>query len=178
MSRIARKPLIIPKSVTVDQVDSHNFNIKGPKGEFNHSVHFAVDVAVNGSEITLSLAEGKHEHKAQLGTACVLFANCIKGVSEGFEKKLTLVGVGYRAKVQGSALELNLGYSHPVVYPIPAGISIETPSATEIIVRGFDKQKVGQVSAEIREKRPPESYKGKGVRYADERIVLKETKKK
>ena len=178
MSRIARKPITIPAKVTVEQVEVGKLMVKGPNGQFDHKVHSAVNVVIENNEISLNLKEGQDEHKAQLGTACVLISNCIVGVTEGFEKKLTLVGVGYRAKLQGKQLELSLGYSHPVLYPVPEGITIEVPSATEVIIKGADKQRVGQVAAEIRMKRPPEPYKGKGVRYSDERIILKETKKK
>jgi len=178
MSRIARRPLIIPSNVTVEQVETGRLLVKGPNGQFDQVVHPAVNVSMENNEISLKLKEGQKEHKAQLGTACVLLANCLIGVTKGFEKKLTLVGVGYRAKLQGNSLELSLGYSHPVIYPVPEGITIEVPSATEIVVKGAEKQKVGQVSAETRMKRPPEPYKGKGVRYSDEQIILKETKKK
>lgn len=179
MSRIARKPLLIPSNVTVEQAETGRLLVKGPNGQFDHTVHPAVNVSIENNEISLSLKKkNASEHKSQLGTACVLLANCIVGVTNGFEKKLTLVGVGYRAKLQGKDLELSLGYSHPVIYSVPEGITIEVPTATEIVVKGADKQKVGQVSAEIRMKRPPEPYKGKGVRYSDERIILKETKKK
>ncbi|MBT4962585.1 MAG: 50S ribosomal protein L6 [Francisellaceae bacterium] len=178
MSRIARKPLTIPQSVTIEQVEAGLLAIKGPNGQFSHVIHKAVNISIENNEITLTLHEGQQAHKAQLGTACVLLSNCIVGVTKGFEKKLTLVGVGYRGKLQGKAVELSLGYSHPVIYPIPEGITIEMPSATEIVIKGADKQQVGQVAAEIRMKRRPEPYKGKGVRYSDEQIILKETKKK
>ena len=177
MSRIARKPLRIPANVTVSEANGV-FHIKGPKGEFYQKIHDAVKISISNGEITATMIPGKDEFKSQLGTACVLLDNCFKGVTVGFERKLLLVGVGYRAKVQGNNLELTLGYSHPVVYPIPVGIQIEAPSNTEILLRGISKELVGQTAAEIRSKRLPEPYKGKGVRYADETIVLKETKKK
>ena len=177
MSRIARKPLEIPAGVEFKQ-NEKLVTVKGPKGELSYNIHDAVIVEVEGNVVNVAPNKGHDLARSMLGTTRVLLGNMVTGVSQGFEKKLQLVGVGYRAKVQGKALELNLGYSHPVSYPIPEGITIETPSNTDVIVKGADKQRVGQVSAEIRELRPPESYKGKGVRYADERIVLKETKKK
>jgi large subunit ribosomal protein L6 len=177
MSRIARKPLKIPAGVEFKQ-NEKLVTVKGPKGELSYNTHEAVIVTFEGDVVNVKAQENHDLAKPMVGTTRVLLENMVTGVSQGFEKKLQLVGVGYRAKVQGKALDLNLGFSHPVRYPIPDGITIETPSNTDVIVKGADKQKVGQVSAEIRELRPPESYKGKGVRYADERIVLKETKKK
>lgn len=178
MSRIAKKPLEFPKGIEVKQ-DGSNLNIKGPKGAFDFVVHEAIDVAVDaGKSLSVSLKKGKIYAKAMVGTTCVLLRNIMKGVTEGFEKKLQLVGVGYRAAAKGKTLDLTLGFSHPVKFAVPEGITIETPSNTEILVKGIDKQLVGETAAKIRKIRAPECYKGKGVRYADERISLKETKKK
>lgn len=177
MSRIARKPLTIPAGVTVQQsIDS--LMIKGKKGEFTFKVSSDIDIAIDNNLINVSLKNLASENKAILGTSVVLLKNMLTGVAAGFERKLQLIGVGYRAKAQGNKLELNLGYSHPVHYTVPNGITVETPSNTEIILKGIDKEKMGQVAAEIRAFRPPESYKGKGVRYADEVVRLKEAKKK
>jgi large subunit ribosomal protein L6 len=177
MSRIARKPLQIPAGVTV-QKNSDSLFIKGKKGEFNFKIHDAIDVVVDNNVISMCFKKEDDEYKSILGTSVVLVNNMVTGVSVGFERKLQLIGVGYRAKAQGNKLELSLGYSHPVQYVVPQGITVETPSNTEIILKGIDKEKIGQVAAEIRGFRPPEPYKGKGVRYADEIVVLKETKKK
>ena len=179
MSRIARKPITIPSGVEVTQ-QGDSLKIKGPKGEFLHQVYPGIEVVKNDNSLQVSLATEDPSHTciSMLGTTCVLLNNFMIGVSAGFEKKLTLVGVGYRAKAKGSSLDLSLGFSHPVNYDAPKGISLEAPSNTEILVKGADKQKVGQVAAEIRALRPPEPYKGKGVRYADEHLTLKETKKK
>jgi large subunit ribosomal protein L6 len=177
MSRIARKPLKIPTGVTV-QKNGDSLLIKGKKGEFTFKIHEAIDVAIDSNLINMSFKSEENEHKSVLGTSVVLLGNMVTGVNVGFEKKLQLLGVGYRAKAQGNKLELSLGYSHPVQYTVPNGITVETPSNTEIVLKGIDKEKIGQVAAEIRRFRPPESYKGKGVRYADEKVILKETKKK
>lgn len=177
MSRIARLPLDLPNGVEVKQENSFVY-IKGPKGAFEHKVHASVIVNIEDKQVSVT-PNVKHEaSRAMVGTTMALIKNMVLGVSEGFERKLTLVGVGYRAKITGKDLELSLGYSHPVLYPIPEGITIEAPSNTEIVIKGADKQRVGQVAAEIRKTRPPEYYKGKGVRYSDEQISLKETKKK
>lgn len=174
MSRIARKPIEIPAGVEF-KLDGRHFSVKGKRGEFNQTLDHAVDVKVEGKEITVKA----HKNPTpMIGTTAKMIRNMIRGVSEGFECKLTLVGVGYRAKVQGNSLELSLGFSHPVVFLIPKGITVECPSNTEIIVKGSDPQIVGEIAAKIRAKRPPEVYKGKGVRYADEKIEIKETKKK
>ena len=177
MSRIAKAPVELPKGVEFKQ-DGNTITLKGAKGEL--SMELNSEVELNQEESTLRLAprSGSRFSTAITGTMRSILSNMAQGVSEGFEKKLELVGVGYRAQMQGKNLNLSLGFSHPVVYEAPEGITIESPSQTEIIVKGADKQKVGQVAAEIRRYRPPEPYKGKGVRYADERVVLKEAKKK
>ena len=177
MSRIANAPVALPKGVEVT-LNGQDVIVKGPKGTLSHSVHRDVSVAQSDGELKFAARSGSKPAIAQAGTARALVNNLVVGVSEGFEKKLSLVGVGYRAQMQGKSLNLALGFSHPVEYPVPEGIEIETPSQTEIIVRGVDKQRVGQVSAEIRRYRPPEPYKGKGVRYSDEHVVRKEAKKK
>ncbi len=175
MSRIAKKPVVIPAGTEV-KISGRSVNIKGPKGALDLDLHETVSIAQDGSELNLSAATPAA--MAMAGTMRSLVNNMVTGVSEGFEKKLELIGVGYRAKAQGNSLNLQLGFSHPVDYAVPEGITVETPSQTEIIVRGVDKQKVGQVSAEIRAYRPPEPYKGKGVRYSGEHVIRKEAKKK
>lgn len=176
MSRIAKQPVPLPKGVEF-KLDGRMVTIKGAKGSQSMELHKDVVVAENDGNLNVSLT-GKSLNKAIGGTTRALLANMVKGVSDGFERKLSLVGVGYRAQAQGKALNLTLGFSHPVVYPVPEGITIETPSQTEVVVKGIDKQMVGQVAADIRAYRPPEPYKGKGVRYTDERVVIKEAKKK
>lgn len=175
MSRIAKKPITVPSGIEV-KIAGKSINVKGPKGNLNIDLHETVSIAQDGSVLNLSPASDAA--MAMTGTMRSLVNNMVVGVSEGFEKKLELIGVGYRAQAQGQNLNLSLGFSHPVVYAVPEGISIETPSQTEILVKGADKQKVGQVSAEIRAYRPPEPYKGKGVRYSDEYVIRKEAKKK
>lgn len=177
MSRIANKPVEIPTGVEV-KVSGQSLEVKGKKGVLSLEVHSKVVVKIEDKTILFAGREGEPNSVAMAGTMRSLTGNMVTGVSEGFEKKLTLVGVGYRAQAQGKVLNLSLGFSHPVAYQVPEGITIETPSQTEIVVTGFDKQKVGQVSAEIRAYRPPEPYKGKGVRYSDERVLRKEAKKK
>ena len=177
MSRIANAPVALPKGVEVT-LKGQDVTVKCPKGTMSHSVHRDVSVEQDEGELKFAARSGSKPAIAQAGTARALVNNLVVGVSEGFEKKLSLVGVGYRAQMQGKSLNLSLGFSHPVEYPVPEGIEIETPSQTEIVVRGIDKQRVGQVSAEIRRYRPPEPYKGKGVRYSDEHVVRKEAKKK
>ncbi|HXE22632.1 MAG TPA: 50S ribosomal protein L6 [Rhodoferax sp.] len=174
MSRVAKQPIPLPKGVTLS-VDADGIAVKGAKGTL--SVHHLPGVTVSTEDgvAHVHLNEGADDRFG--GTARALLANMVHGVSSGYERKLVLVGVGYRASMQGKALSLNLGFSHPVTFDAPAGISIETPSQTEILVKGADKQAVGQVAAKIRGLRPPEPYKGKGVRYADEKITLKEAKK-
>ena len=181
MSRIAKAPITIPEGVNITHADGV-MSVKGKLGEITMHVNSLVLISNNDNVLTFEPNEvSKKEEKsawAQAGTTRANTANLIKGVTDGWEKKLTLIGVGYRAKVQGKVLNLTLGFSHPVDYKLPEGISVETPSQTEVIVKGIDKQKVGQAAAEIRAFRPPEPYKGKGVRYSDEQVVRKAAKKK
>lgn len=174
MSRIARKPIQIPQGVDF-KLNGNDVTVKGKKGEFGYKIHDAVNVVVEGNVIHIKAKKTKHP---MVGTTTKMLSNMIRGVHEGFEKKLVLVGVGYRAKIQGNVLELSLGYSHPVQYTVPKGITIEVPSNTEILIKGSDIQLIGEIAAKIRAKRPPEPYKGKGVRYANEVVEIKETKKK
>lgn len=175
MSRVAKNPITLPSGVDIN-IDGSQLNVKGPKGKLALILHPAISFDVNDGQYLVKPDSDKD--LAMAGTFRALVNNMVTGVSIGFQKKLQLVGVGYRAQLQGNKLNLALGFSHPVVYIAPEGITIETPSQTEIIVSGCDKQKVGQVAAEIRSYRPPEPYKGKGVRYADEYVVRKEAKKK
>lgn len=177
MSRIANNPVEIPSGVEVN-ISGQSMSVKGKNGNMSMEVNNKVQVKQEDNVLKFSGKEGVDGSVAMAGTMRSLVNNMVVGVSQGFEKKLELIGVGYRAQAQGNKLNLTLGFSHPVVYDIPEGISIETPSQTEIVVKGADKQKVGQVSAEIRAYRPPEPYKGKGVRYSDERVIRKEAKKK
>ena len=177
MSRIANSPVQIPTGVEV-KINGQTVSVKGKNGEMSIDVNDKVEVAQNDGVLNFSGREGVAGSVAMAGTMRSLTNNIVVGVTQGFEKKLTLIGVGYRAQAQGKVLNLTLGFSHPVNYEVPEGITIETPSQTEIVVKGVDKQKVGQVSAEIRAYRPPEPYKGKGVRYADEHVIRKEAKKK
>ena len=177
MSRVARMPIPVPKGVEVS-IEPGRVRAKGPKGSLGLDVPSVVSLEREGDVLHIRWAPEPRRNVALAGTMRALLANLVRGVSVGFEKKLELSGVGFRAQVQGRQLQLALGFSHPVVYPIPEGITIETPSQTEIIVRGADRQRVGQVAAELRALRRPDPYKGKGVRYAGEKIVLKETKKK
>lgn len=177
MSRIAKVPIAIPSGIDI-KLEGKEVTVKGNKGQLSASLHEKVNLAIDNSQIEIKWDKADKIANSQAGTTRAVINNMIIGVSQGFEKKLALVGVGYRAQSKGDTLGLSLGFSHPVDYEVPAGITVETPSQTEIIVRGFDKQKVGQVAAEIRAYRPPEPYKGKGVRYADENVVRKEAKKK
>lgn len=177
MSRIANQPVEIPSGVEVN-ISGQTVSVKGKNGSMSLDVHEKVEVAQEDGSLKFKGREGVVGSVAMAGTMRSLTDNLMIGVSQGFEKKLTLVGVGYRAQAQGNVLNLTLGFSHPVNYKIPEGITAETPSQTEIVIKGSDKQKVGQVAAEIRAYRPPEPYKGKGVRYADERVIRKEAKKK
>ncbi len=177
MSRIANKPVEIPSGVEVS-LSGQSVSVKGKNGNLSMQVNEKVQVKQEDNVLNFSGNDGVDGSVAMAGTMRSLANNMVVGVSQGFEKKLELIGVGYRAQAQGNKLNLTLGFSHPVVYDVPEGISIETPSQTEIIVKGADKQKVGQVSADIRAYRPPEPYKGKGVRYSDERVIRKEAKKK
>jgi large subunit ribosomal protein L6 len=177
MSRIGRLPVQIPAGVDVT-VGEHEVAVKGPLGTLTRSIPASVRVKRDGNRVLLETADDSTATDAMSGTLRALLANMVLGVSKGFERKLTLVGVGYRAQAQGDKVNLTLGFSHPVVHKMPKGIKVETPTQTEILIKGIDKQAVGQVAAEIRGYRPPEPYKGKGVRYADEVVVIKETKKK
>lgn len=177
MSRIAKYPIQLPAGIDFE-MNGQAVKVKGPKGELNYNIH--EDVEVTHEDNVLSFKPRKESKKswAQAGTTRANINNMLVGVKDGFERKLELVGVGYRAQAQGKVLNLTLGFSHPISYEVPEGITIETPTQTEVVVRGVDKQAVGQVAAEIRGFRPPEPYKGKGVKYADEKIIRKEAKKK
>jgi large subunit ribosomal protein L6 len=177
MSRIAKAPVELPKGVEFAR-EGNLVTIKGSKGSLSLELNNEVELSQEDNVLQVSPRSGSRFSTAVAGTMRALLANMAHGVSEGFERKLELVGVGYRAQAQGNKLNLSLGFSHPVVYEMPEGVSVETPSQTEILIKGADKQVVGQVAAEIRAVRPPEPYKGKGVRYADERVVMKEAKKK
>ena len=176
MSRIANNPVVLPKGVEVS-LSGNTVKVKGSKGEISHEVHSLVSITQEDNTLKFAAMANSKFARALAGTTRALVQNMVTGVSNGFEKKLAIVGVGYRAAVQNKKLNLTLGYSHPVDFDIPAGVTIETPSQTEIIVKGIDKQQVGQVAANIRAYRLPEPYKGKGVRYADEHIIRKEAKK-
>ena len=176
MSRIANNPVKLPSGVEVN-ISGSDMRVKGGKGELSHRIHDLVTVSQEEGLLRFKANNNSKAARALSGTTRALAQNMVTGVSEGFERKLTIIGVGYRAAVQGKVLNLTLGFSHPVNYAIPEGITVETPSQTEIVVRGVDKQLVGQVAANIRAYRPPEPYKGKGVRYSDERIIRKEAKK-
>ena len=177
MSRIAKNAVPIPPKVEVN-LTGEEITVKGPLGELKQKLTSNVTVTRDGDQLQCKIADESYEANAMSGTTRALIANMVKGVSSGFEKKLTLVGVGYRAQAKGEILNLALGFSHPVDYKLPKGVKAETPTQTEVIIKGIDKQQVGQVAAEIRAFRKPEPYKGKGVRYADEVIIIKETKKK
>ena len=177
MSRVGKAPIALPKGAEVNFAGGL-LTVKGPLGTLTQPIHSLVKVTTDNGTITFAPADESREANALQGTMRALTANMVKGVTEGFEKKLTLIGVGYKAAAQGSKLNLAVGFSHPVNFEMPAGITVATPTPTEIVIKGADKQKVGQVAAEVRAYRPPEPYKGKGVRYADERVILKETKKK
>ena len=177
MSRIGNKAVTVPTGVTAN-VNGQTVKVKGPKGALQFIVHDDVSVELKDNVIRVAPRFETKRAQSLYGTARAQIANLVEGVTKGFEKKLEITGVGYRAALQGKNLQLSLGYSHDVVYPIPEGITITVPKPTEITIVGNDSQRVGQVAAEIRGYRPPEPYKGKGVRYADERVVIKETKKK
>ena len=177
MSRVGQKSISLPDKVSVS-VSAGAVAVEGPKGKLEFQLPEGIGVENGDGSVTVTRENEKRQVRALHGTARSLINNMVRGVSDGFERKLELVGVGYRAQAQGKNLNLTLGFSHPVSYPVPEGITIETPSQTEIVVKGIDKQQVGQVAAEIRRYRPPEPYKGKGVRYSDERVVIKEAKKK
>jgi large subunit ribosomal protein L6 len=177
MSRIAKYPVDVPKGVEVTLTDTE-VSVKGPLGTLKQFMLPAVKIERDGEQLMCRAVEGAPNAGAMSGTMRALLNNMVTGVTKGFEKKLTLVGVGYRAQAQGAKLNLTLGFSHPVVHDMPNGIRVETPTQTEILIKGIDKQVVGQVAAEVRAYRSPEPYKGKGVRYADEVVAIKETKKK
>ncbi|MBV2131105.1 50S ribosomal protein L6 [Arsukibacterium indicum] len=177
MSRVAKAPVTIPTGVTLTQ-KGQVVTLKGKNGELTVDVNPAVEIVVEGNVLRTNPRDGFENANAQAGTARALINNLVTGVNEGFAQKLELVGVGYRAKAEGKVLNLSLGFSHPVVFEIPQGITIETPTQTEVVVKGADKQLVGQVAANIRAYRKPEPYKGKGVRYANENVRRKEAKKK
>ena len=177
MSRIATQPVTVPAAVEITE-NGQQITVKGPKGTLLHNIHALVEMTREDGELKFRPRDESKSADAMAGTTRAVIGNLVTGVSDGFEKKLELVGVGYRAQAKGKVLNLTLGFSHPVDYEVPEGVTAETPSQTEIVLKGADKQKVGQVAAEIRAFRPPEPYKGKGVRYADEVVVRKEAKKK
>ena len=177
MSRVANSPIALPSGVEV-KLNGQEVAVKGGKGELAFNVHDSVEVKQEENELKLAARSGDRQARALAGTMRALLANMVNGVSEGFERRLELQGVGYRAQAQGKKLTLQLGFSHPVVYDLPEGVEAQTPSQTEIVLTGIDKQLLGQVSAELRAFRPPEPYKGKGVRYQGEYVRRKEAKKK
>ena len=177
MSRVAKVPVTLAKGVEA-QLSGAEITVKGPLGTLKQSVTPKVKIEIVNGQVSFAAADESREANAMSGTLRALVAGMVHGVSKGFEKKLNLVGVGFRAQAQGDKLNLTLGFSHPIVHAMPAGIKCETPTQTEILIKGPDKQRVGQVAAEVRDYRPPEPYKGKGVRYSDETVIIKETKKK
>ncbi len=177
MSRVAKNPIVVPKGAEIS-FSPEAITVKGPLGVLKQAANGLVTVEQKDGQLTFAAANESREANAMSGTMRALVANMVNGVTKGFEKKLTLVGVGYKAQAQGDKLNLSLGFSHPVVHQMPAGVKCETPTPTEIVIKGFNRQQVGQVAAEVRAYRSPEPYKGKGVRYFDEKVALKETKKK
>lgn len=177
MSRVAKANVTIPEGVDVSMT-ADSIKVKGKGGELSQALNALVSISNNEGKLSFAPANASREADALAGTFRQLVNNMVKGVTEGFEKKLSLIGVGYKAAVQGSKLNLSVGFSHPVNFEAPQGITITTPTPTEIVIKGADRQAVGQLAAEIRAVRPPEPYKGKGIRYADEKVVIKETKKK
>ena len=177
MSRVAKNPVTVPAGVEV-KFGTDKLTVKGKNGELSFPLTEDVTIELNDGQLTFAAANSTKQANAMSGTVRALVNNMVKGVAEGFEKKLQLIGVGYRAQAQGKVLNLSLGFSHPIAYEMPEGVSVQTPSQTEIVLTGADKQAVGQVAAEIRSFRSPEPYKGKGVRYVGEVVVMKETKKK
>lgn len=177
MSRIGKLPVAVPAGVDV-VVNDTQVNVKGALGALSQNLNPLVKIENKAGSLTFVPVDESREANAMSGTLRQLVNNMVNGVSKGFEKKLTLIGVGYKAAAQGAKLNLTVGYSHPVVIDMPAGIKVETPTPTEIVIKGADRQRVGQVASEVRAVRPPEPYKGKGIRYADEKVVIKETKKK
>lgn len=176
MSRIAKSPVCLPGGLEV-RIADRQVTVKGAKGELSHRLHVLVDVSQENGKLQVSANSKSKQATALAGTTRAVLQNMVTGVSQGFERRLEVIGIGYRAQVQGKNLDLTLGFSHRVQFPIPDGVTVETPSQTEIVIQGADKQQVGQVAADIRAYRPPEPYKGKGVRYSDERIIRKEAKK-
>jgi large subunit ribosomal protein L6 len=176
MSRVGKSPIVLQGAEVA--LSDERITVKGPLGTISQAANRLVKVVNDNGTLKFEPVDESREANAMSGTMRALVANMVNGVTKGFERKLTLVGVGYRAQAQGDKLNLSLGFSHPVVHQMPEGVKAETPSQTEIVIKGIDKQKVGQVAAEVRGYRPPEPYKGKGVRYADEVVILKETKKK
>ena len=177
MSRVAKNPIAVPSGVEVNLKDGA-ITVKGPLGSLSQALAGGVSVTFDNGVLQVAAANDSREANALSGTTRALLANMVHGVAKGFERKLNLVGVGYRAQAQGDKLNLSLGFSHPVEHQMPEGVKVEPPTQTEIIIKGADKQRVGQVAADVRAYRKPEPYKGKGIRYADEVVVLKETKKK
>ena len=177
MSRVAKNPIVVPKGAEIN-VSVDAIGVKGPLGTLTQRAHPLVKVVENDGQITFEALGESREANAMSGTMRALVANMVNGVTKGFEKRLALVGVGYRAQAQGDKLNLSLGFSHPIVHQMPAGVKCETPTQTEIVIKGASRQQVGQVAAEVRAYRSPEPYKGKGVRYLGEKVVIKETKKK
>ena len=177
MSRIGNLPVTLPSGVEVTLAPGQ-ISVKGPLGVLSQRLGAGVEVKRDGDKVVFKRLDDSIQSNALSGTLRALVANMVQGVTKGFERKLQLVGVGYRAQAQGDKLNLTLGFSHPVVHQMPKGVKCETPAQTEILIKGIDKQQVGQVAAEVRAYRPPEPYKGKGVRYANERVIIKETKKK
>ena len=177
MSRVGKMPIAVPQGVDV-AITADQISVKGAQGTLSRALNPLVTVRHDAGQLRVEPANDSTEADAMSGTMRALLANMVNGVAKGFERKLTLVGVGYRAQAQGTKLNLQVGFSHPVAVDMPAGIKVECPTQTEIVIKGPDRQAVGQIAAEVRAIRPPEPYKGKGIRYADERVVLKETKKK
>ena len=177
MSRVGKMPIAVPQGVDV-AITADQISVKGAQGTLSRALNPLVTVRHDAGQLRVEPANDSSEADAMSGTMRALLANMVNGVAKGFERKLTLVGVGYRAQAQGTKLNLQVGFSHPVAVDMPAGIKVECPTQTEIVIKGPDRQAVGQIAAEVRAIRPPEPYKGKGIRYADERVVLKETKKK
>ncbi|ROZ79017.1 50S ribosomal protein L6 [Ramlibacter sp. WS9] len=177
MSRVGKMPVAVPQGVDV-QIKEDQISVKGTGGALSLTQNSLVKITSEGGKLSFAPANDSREANAMSGTMRQLVNNMVQGVTKGFEKKLTLIGVGYKAQAQGTKLNLTVGYSHPVNMEMPAGITVATATPTEIVVKGADRQRVGQIAAEIRAVRPPEPYKGKGIRYADEKITIKETKKK
>ncbi len=177
MSRVGKMPITVPKGAEV-KLTADQISVKGAQGSLTMALNKLVTVKHEGDTLSFAPVNDTAQSDAMSGTMRALVNNMVQGTTKGFERKLTLVGVGFRAQAQGTKLNLQIGFSHPVVKEMPAGVKVETPTQTEILIKGADRQAVGQIAAEVRAFRPPEPYKGKGIRYADERVVLKETKKK